>query len=134
MQDTSWLNNVKLSPFINDEEIKKHEDLKESLEEIQSSMRKLKEIIVSEHFKMDFICKEYYYKKKNTNDNDLKNMLKTIQVIIFNKKLKNIEKLDLVKEIENEFKTNEIKSRKRENSRGSSNSTGSNPKKTHTSN
>ena len=127
------LNNVKLSPFINDEEIKKHEDLKESLEEIQSSMRKLKEIIISDHFKMNFICKEYYYKKRTTNDSDLKNMLKTIQVIIFNKKLKNIEKHDLVQEIEKEFKTNEIKSRKSENSRGSSNSTGSNPKKTHTS-
>ena len=127
------LNNVKLSPFTNDEEIKKHEELKKRLEETQSSIGKLKEIIINGHFKMNFICKEYYYKKRTTNDSDLKNMLKTIQVIIFNKKLKNIEQHNLVQEIENEFRTNEIKSRKSENSRGSSNSNESNPKKTHTS-
>ena len=127
------LNNIKLIPFTNDEEIKKHKELKEILEKTQSSMKELKEIIISDHFKMNFICKEYYFKKRTTNDSDLKNMLKTIQVILFNKKLKNIDKKDLIQEIDKEFKTNEIKSRKSDNSRGSSNSTGSNPKKTNTS-
>jgi hypothetical protein len=88
----------------------------------------LKNILINDHLKMNLICKDFYFKKKNTNDNDLKNMLKTIQAVI-NKKLKNIEKLDLIKEIETEFKNGEVKPRKSTNSRGSSNSNGSNPKK-----
>ena len=123
------LYNIKILSFINDEELKKNAELKNSLEEVKLSFVSLKNIIINDHFKLNLICKDYYDTKHNTNDNDLKNMLKSIKIIIFDKNLKNNEKLDLVNKIEAEFKTNEIKSRKSTNSRGSSDSNGSNPQK-----
>ena len=123
------LYNIKLISFVNEEEIQKREDLRKCLEEAKLSMMSLKNILINDHLKMNLICKDFYFKKKNTNDNDLKNMLKTIQAVVFNKKLKNIEKLDLIKDIETEFKNGEVKPRKSTNSRESNNSNGSNPKK-----
>ena len=127
------LYNNRFLSYINDEEIQKNENLKQSLEETKTSLIKLKKIILNDHFKLNLICKDFFYRKFQTTDSNLKNMLKSIQVIIFNKKLKNIEKIDLVNSIETEFSTNEIKLMKENsvNSRGSSNSGGSNPQKRH---
>ena len=127
------LYNIQISSYINDEEIKKNEEIKKILEETKSSIILLKNIIINDHFKLNLICHDYYNNKRTTNDSNLKNMLKSIKVIIFDKKLKYEEKEDFVNKIEIEFKTNEIKSRKSNNSRGSSGSSGSgsgsNPKK-----
>ena len=127
------LYNNRFLSYINDEEIQKNENLKQSLEETKTILLKLKKIILNDHFKLNLICKDIYYRKLQTTDSNLKNMLRSIQVIIFNKKLKNIEKIDLVNAIETEFSTNEIKLMKENsiNSRGSSNSGGSNPQKRH---
>ena len=119
----------RINSYINHEELKKHENLKQCLEMIKSSLMNLKKIILNDHLKLNLICKDYYFRKYQINDSNIKNMLKSIQVVIFNKKLKNIEKIDLVNSVETEFTTNEIKSRKDTsvNSRGSGGSDGSNP-------
>ena len=123
------LYNTQITSYIKDEEIKKHEEIKKNLEEAKSGFLLLNNIILNDHFKLNLISKDYYHNKRPTDDSNLKNMLKSIQVIIFDKNYKFDEKEDLTQKIEKEFKTNEIKNRKSKNSRDSSGSSGSNSKK-----
>ena len=123
------LYNTQITSYINDEEIKKHEDIKKSLDDVKSGFLLLNNIILNDHFKLNLICKDFFNNKLPTDDTNLKNMLKSIQVIIFDKNYKFDEKEDLAQKIETEFKTNDLKNRKSKNSRDSSGSSGSNPKK-----
>ena len=120
----------KINSYINNEEISKYANLKSSLEEVKASLIKLKKILLSDHFKLSNICKDFYSRKYHTSDYNLTNMLKSIQAVIFSKKIKNIEINDLVTNIETEFINHENKSGKgnNPNSRTSGNSSGSSPK------
>ena len=120
----------KINSYINNEEISKYANLKSSLEEVKASLIKLKKILLSDHFKLSNICKDFYFRKYQASDYNLTNMLKSIQAVIFSKKIKNIEMNDLVTNIETEFINHENKSGKgnNPNSRTSGNSSGSSPK------
>ena len=121
--------NIMVQSYSNDEEIKKHEDLKQSLEETNSALMKFKKLLLDDHLKLNLIYKDFFTKSGQTNESKLKNMLKSIQSILFNKKYKNIDPNALINNIENEFSNYESKSEKpiSSNSKGSNNSYGSNP-------
>ena len=120
--------NIRINPYFSDEEIQKHETLKQGLEETKSTLLKLKKILLNDHVKINSIYKDYYSKSGQTNDISLKNMLKAIQNTLFNKRSKNMESAELIKNIETDYSSHEnliVKSSSFNNR--SSGSTGSNP-------
>ena len=123
----------RIESSINIEEIKKHEDLKNILEETKTKLMNFKNILLNDHFKLNAICKDFYLKHYQTNDINLKNMLKSIQNIIsiaFNKKKqKNLDFNNLIKELETDFSNKQEKSSKQNmaNEQIKNSSTGSNP-------
>ena len=86
--------------YLKNEQIKKYKKLIDGLKNLKSELYSFEIIALDDHLKLNQIIKDYYFKKFQTNDIVLKNVLKIIQNSIFNKK--NKEKKDLV-EIFNEM-------------------------------
>ena len=91
------------------------EKLIKQLKEINSVLFKFSTIILNDHLKLNKLFKDFY-KKTQINDSALKNLLKAIQNILFNKKNKNKFITDLVNEIEKEIPECENNSKNGRNS------------------
>ena len=90
--------------YLGNKEILKHGKLVNILKELQSILFKFNIFILHDHFKLNLIYKDFYFKKIQNNDPNLKNLLKSIQSSVFNKKNKGKDVVDIFNEsIKNEF-------------------------------
>ena len=94
--------------YLNNDEIKKQDKLVDKLRNFKSIVFKFNNIILIDHIKLNDLYKDFYSRKIQNNDLVLRNVLKIIVTIIFNKKNKKKQSTDFIIEIEKELSNNDI--------------------------
>ena len=80
-------------------QILKYEELVKQLKNLKSELFSMIIIILDDHLKLNQINKDFYFKKFQTNDSTLRNVLKIIQNSLFNKKNKGKDLIDIFNDI-----------------------------------